>query len=221
MKRLYVVIALVFVFEVSASSAGWTNPQTGIMELLFGEISLNDVFSSPGIIIGPSCMLKVDGDVNAGSVFICRGGDIQITGKLTADVIYFDSAEAELDAEIGEVSAKFYTQCGGTVKISGNIVARSCGEDDGRGIINVNNEFSTHNTTMLTVGGGVFARGGDIRAGALPDGDEVSMASFFVVRGITITGYDYPASCGGDTYIYAGKGLNATDGGTVYMDYLQ
>ena len=59
--------------------------------------------------------------------------------------------------------------------------------------------------------GGIFARGGDVRAGSPPFGDEASRASFFAVRGIALRGYDLPVSGGGRTYIYSRKGLNATN----------
>ncbi len=220
MKRLCIAIAMIFVFSAYAGGS-WTNQETGVMELLSGEVRLNEIYSAAGIVVGPGCKLTVDGDVNAGPIFICRGGAVHITGKLTADVIYFDSAEGELKAEIGEVFAKYYTQCGGTVEIDGNIAARSNGDDDGRGIININSEFSVFNMTRLRVNGGIFARGGDVRAGSPPFGDEASRASFFAVRGIALRGYDLPVSGGGRTYIYSRKGLNATDGGAVYREYTQ
>ena len=212
-------MALALVLSGTAASNSPANQETGSMEHFSGEIRLNYIFASTGIIVDAGSTLVVDGDVNAGEFFICRGGTIQITGKLTAEVIYFDSAEAALEVEIGEVYARYYTQCGGTAEISGNIVARSDGEDDGLGIVNICSEYSANGTTSLTVDGGIFARGGDIRAGRRPDGDEASTASFFAVRGITIAGYEHPASGGSYTYIYTAKGLNATDGGTVYRDF--
>ena len=222
MKRLYIIIALAVMLSGTADSGGWTNPETGIMELFTGEIRLNEIYAVAGVIVGPGCTLVVDGDVNAGAVFMCRGGTVIITGRLTADVIYIDSAEAELKAEIGEIAAKYYTQCGGTVTVEGNIVAGVNGDYDGRGIININSVYSGNGTSRLAVGGGIFARGGDIRVGELPQGDEASTASFFTVRGITLAGYDFPASGANGTYVNANKGLNAMDGGMVYgsHDYI-
>ena len=219
MKRLSIALIMIITFGGYAGSGGWTNTETGVVELLTGEIRLNEIYSVEGIIVGPDCTLTVEGDVNAGKMFICRGGTVHITGRLTADIVYFDSAEGDLNAEIGEVLAKYYTQCGGTAIIEKNIVARSNGDDDGRGIININNEFAVWGATRLTAGGGIFARGGDIRVGGAPYGDEASMASFFAVRGVTLTGYDFTSSGGGRTYISTKNGINATDGGAIYRDY--
>lgn len=218
MKRIFVVITLILMVGGTAGSESWTNSDTGVMELFTGEIRLNEIYSAEGVLVGPQCTLIVEGNVNAGKFFVCRGGTIHITGKLTAEVIYFDSAEGELLAEIGELSAKYYTQCGGTVKVAESIVARTNGGDDGHGIVTVNSEFAVFGKTRLIVGGGVYARGGDIRSGNMAPCDEASYASFFAERGIAVTGYHFETG-GGKPYVNVKNGLNATDGGTVFRDY--
>jgi len=216
MKKLYIILSLFFLLNGAIGQKGGINSQTGIMELNSGEISLNDIYCAAGIVVGADCTLIVDGDVDAGAMFICRGGTVNITGKLTADIVYFDSDAAKLSVRIGEVAAKYYTQCGGTVIIDGNIVAREKNGGDGRGIINVNSAYADYGVTFLLVRGGVFARGGDIWLG-MPPGDEASTASFFSVRGISICGYDFPAPREG-TYVFSNGGINATVGGKVYHD---
>ena len=218
MIKLYIIMMLVFIINGTPGQGGGVNPETGIMELLSGEIRLNEIYSAAGIIVGADCTLIVDGDVDAGAIFICRGGRVNITGKLSAEVIYFDSRDAALLVEAGEISAKYYTQCGGTVKIGDSIILRVKNGDDGRGLANINSVYSENGASILTVGGGIIARGGDIWVGALPPGDEASTASFFGVRGVNIIGYDFPSS-GNRTYIYTRKGLAVTGGGTVYRDY--
>ena len=217
MRKLYFLITLVFIITGSNGPGGRINPETGIMELNSGEIRLKEIYSAAGVVVGPYCTLTVEGDVNAGAMFICRGGTVRITGRLKAEVVYFDSADAELRAEIGEISAKYFTQCGGTVRVKGYIYTRSRGGDDGGGLININGAYSEHGAARLTAGG-IFARRGDIRTGALPPGDEASTANFFNARGITLDSYDFPSSAG-NTHIRTGKGIAAMGGGTVYCDY--
>jgi hypothetical protein len=181
--------------------------KAGIAEFLSGDIRLDEISGVSGVVVGPDCRLTVRGDVDAGETFVSRGGEIRIYGSLYAGAVWLDSEDGGLRAELGSVVARYYTQCGGNVKVRGSIVTRADEDYDGLGLVNVSCDYAGNGGTSLSAGGGVFARGGEIYIGDAPPMDEAERVSFVSERGRSAGGYEDTPSGIGEPEVYAGEGM--------------
>jgi hypothetical protein len=186
-----------------------------IAEFLSGDIRLGEIRGVAGVVVGPGCRLTVTGDVEAGESFISRGGEVRIYGSLYAGAVWLDSAEGRLRAELGSVVSRYYTQSGGSVRVTGSIVTRADKDYDGLGLVNINCGYALNNKTRLSVGGGIFARGGDIVTGNTLPMDEAEWASFTAVRGAEANGYEDTPTARGEPVIATGEGIYPSDGGKL------
>jgi hypothetical protein len=202
MRKLAAAAAFTVLCVVSlpggTASVGEANAEgTEIAMYLSGDIRLEEIRGVSGVVVGPGCRLTVYGDVEVEGAFVSHGGEIRVYGGLCAGAVWLDSAEGGLRAQFGSVVARYYTQCGGDVKVKGSIVARADEDYDGLGLVNINCSFALAGGTSLTVGGGIFARGGDIAEGDFMPMDEAEWVSFASARGTKAGGYgDTPTGRG-------------------------
>jgi hypothetical protein len=202
MRKLAAVAALAMLCLVPLHGVSASDAEAGagggeVLEYLSGDIRLEEIRGASRVVVGPDCRLTVYGDVEATESFVSRGGEIRVYGGLYAGAVWLDSAEGGLRAQFGSVVARYYTQCGGDVKVKGSVVARADEDYDGLGLVNVNCGGALNGGTSLLVGGGIFARGGEIVEGDFPPMDEAEWVSFASARGTKAGGYeDTPAGRG-------------------------